>query len=117
MSRRVSVSLIVCLGIILLSAGASYGQEAGAIVGWGSSVIVEQWKLEDLVAIAGGANHSLGLRSDGTVVIWGANYKSESSAPSPSDMVRIMVCGCEASGKQINEGYPNENISKKSSHL
>lgn len=52
----------MCLGIFLLGATAAYAQESGSIVGWGSQVVVEQSALEDLVAVAGGDGHSLGLK-------------------------------------------------------
>ena len=37
--------------------------------------------LEDVVAIAAGAEHSLALRANGTVVAWGSNTRGESTVP------------------------------------
>ena len=45
---------------------------------------------EDFVAIAAGHDHSLGLKSDGTIVAWGNNEYGQLDVPSPnSDFVAI----------------------------
>ena len=80
----------MCLGIFLLGATAAYAQESGSIVGWGSQVVVEQSALEDLAAIAAGSFHSLGLKSDGTIVAWGQNNYGQCNVPSPNaDFVAV----------------------------
>jgi hypothetical protein len=38
----------------------------------------------DFVAVAGGRDHSLGLRSDGTVVAWGNNGSGQCDVPAPN---------------------------------
>src|SRR5688500_6051039 len=37
--------------------------------------------LDDVIAIAAGAEHSLALRANGTVVAWGSNTRGESTVP------------------------------------
>ncbi|MCK5597529.1 MAG: hypothetical protein KAJ04_08790, partial [Candidatus Eisenbacteria sp.] len=54
---------VVCLAALVLGTGVASGQSSGFIVGWGSQVVVEQSALEDLVAVAAGRGHSLGLKS------------------------------------------------------
>jgi hypothetical protein len=62
MSAKVRVaSCVVAVG--LLVAGSASGQDAGAIVGWGQQVVVPQSELADLVAVAGGLYHNLGLKA------------------------------------------------------
>jgi len=44
----------------------------------------------DFVAIAGGGYHSLGLKSDGTIVAWGYNYGGQCNVPAPNaDFVAV----------------------------
>ena len=62
---------LICLAIPVLSIGSAHGQSIGSVVGWGEQVVVAQADLRSLVAVAGGAAHSLGLKSDGTIVAWG----------------------------------------------
>jgi hypothetical protein len=62
MSVKVRIAnCAVALGLLLV--GSTNGQDAGAIVGWGQQVVVPQSELTDLVAIAGGGYHSLGLKA------------------------------------------------------
>jgi len=84
MKRLLVVWGFVCLVALALSTGVASGQSTGFIVGWGSQVVAEPSALEDLVAVAGGGWHSLGLTSDGTVVAWGRNHKSQCAVPAPN---------------------------------
>ena len=44
----------------------------------------------DVVAIAAGGDHSLALRSDGTVVAWGDNSSGQNNVPqSPATLLRL----------------------------
>jgi hypothetical protein len=64
------------------------GQSSGDIVGWGKFVV--PGALKDLVAVMGGYNHSLGLKSDGAIVAWGRNTYSECNVPAPNaDFVAV----------------------------
>lgn len=89
-TRNHLVSGLICLTLVVCGAGFAVGQSTGSIVGWGTQVVVEQSALEDLVGGAGGGFHSLGLRSDGTIVVWGDNEYGQCNVPSPnSDFVAI----------------------------
>ena len=63
------------------------------VIGWGSNFSGETTipsGLTDVVAIDGGANHSLALKSDGTVVAWGDNtYGQIDVPPGLSNVVAI----------------------------
>jgi alpha-tubulin suppressor-like RCC1 family protein len=61
--------------ILPISARAS-----GPIIGWGNSIYVAESELTDLIAIDAGKDHCLGLRVDGSIVAWGANYRTEKTA-------------------------------------
>ncbi len=83
MRRSGSVMGLMCLCIVLLGTGVVHGQSAWPIVAWGYN---EDGQCDvpepnaDFVAAAGGGDHSLGLRSDGTIVGWGWNlYGSATS--------------------------------------
>ena len=75
--------LLVAVGVGLCGASAR-AQDAGPIVGWGSQVVVPQSVLTDLVAVAAGAIHSLGLNADGTIVAWGWNLYGQCDVPAPN---------------------------------
>lgn len=56
----------------------------GAIVGWGqntSGQLNVPAGVKSVVAVAGGAFHSLALKADGTVVGWGLNANGQCDAP------------------------------------
>ncbi|MGB9620675.1 MAG: hypothetical protein ACPL7K_09705, partial [Armatimonadota bacterium] len=67
-----------------LLAPASCAWSAGSIVGWGGQVVVEQTRLQNLIATSAGGWHSLGLRADGSIVAWGSNNYGQCSVPSPN---------------------------------
>ena len=90
MKQLLAVWGLVCLGALVLGTGVASGQSAGSIVGWGSRVILEPSALEGLVAVAGGGSHSLGLKSDGTIVAWGRNHYGQCDVPAPNaDFVAV----------------------------
>jgi alpha-tubulin suppressor-like RCC1 family protein len=58
---------------------------AGQIVGWGDTAYDQTnapYPLTNLVAVAAGEHHSLGLKDDGTVIGWGRVMHDETNAPS-----------------------------------
>jgi hypothetical protein len=66
------------------------------------------------VAVTGGGWHSLGLKSDGTIVAWGSNYDGQCGVPAPNaDFVavaggRIHSLGVKSDGTIVAWGW-NEN--------
>jgi alpha-tubulin suppressor-like RCC1 family protein len=72
------------LGILCLLVTAANAQSTGSIIGWGKQVVVGQASLESLVAVASGADHSLGLDSDGSIVAWGSNEFGQCNVPVPN---------------------------------
>jgi hypothetical protein len=90
MKRSLAVCAFACLGGLVLGIGVASGQGTDFTAGWGSYAVAEPAALEDLVAIAGGSDHSLGLKSGGTVVGWGDNRHGECVAPAPNaDFVAV----------------------------
>jgi alpha-tubulin suppressor-like RCC1 family protein len=57
--------------------------QGGSIVGWGSQVVGVDLD-KDFKAVAAGDWHSLGLKSDGSIVAWGYNGYGECNVPSPN---------------------------------
>jgi hypothetical protein len=62
--------------------------------------VVEQSALDSLVAVdAGGRDHSLGLKSDGTIVAWGRNNDGQCDVPAPNaDFVALAGGGYHSLG-------------------
>jgi len=67
------ISTFVCAGMVLgsLTAGPANAQDPGAIVGRGAQVVVPPSVLTDLVAVAPGVHHSLGLKGLGPTICRG----------------------------------------------
>jgi len=81
---------------------AALAQADGSIVAWGSN-----WEGQcnvpepntDFVSVAGGRNHSLGLKADGraalaqadgSIVAWGSNWEGQCNVPEPNtDFVSV----------------------------
>lgn len=96
MKRIALVSLIACLYSLVIGIGVALGQQTGSVVGWGSMVIAD---LDSLVAVACGGGHSLGLRSDGTIVAWGNNYDGQCDVPAPNtDFIAVAGGGFHSLG-------------------
>ena len=71
-------------------------QRTNKILAWGDNDFdqtdIPDIDLSDIVEIAAGANHSLALRSDGTVVGWGRNEFEQSTPPDDlEDVIDIAV--------------------------
>jgi len=89
--KRFSVVLgMALLAACVLGTGVAHSQSTGSIVGWGDQVVVEPASLEGIIAVAAGAVHSLGLKSDGTIVAWGYNSVGQCNVPAPNaDFVAV----------------------------
>ena len=76
------------------AAGADAPQRGGgSIVAWGHNGYGQcdvPAPNTDFVAVAGGAYHSLGLKSDGSIVAWGYDYHGQCNVPAPNtDFVAV----------------------------
>lgn len=125
--RRCSILFrIATLFCFALASSSINAQQSGCIVGWGSMVIPFPESLDSLIATAGGDNHSLGLKSDGTIIAWGYNGSGECNVPEPNGGFIAVAAGGDHSlglksdgtivawGKnsygQCNVPSPNENF-------
>ena len=79
----------------------------GSIVGWGSQVVGVDLSQgfaipeagNNRAVIAAGGVHSLGLKSDGSIVGWGYNCNSEINVPPPNaGFVAVAAGGCHSLG-------------------
>ncbi len=105
-SRIFRFWIIVSATVIAL-AGAStpLAADDGSIVGWGRMVVVPEGDLTDLVAVAGGREHSLGLKVDGSIVAWGYNQFGQTDVPAPnSGFVAVAGGGQHSLGLKVLVG-------------
>ncbi|MHC4066106.1 MAG: fibronectin type III domain-containing protein, partial [Planctomycetota bacterium] len=88
LSRAIKVCVWSIVG--LSAAGPAWAQDGnGSIVGWGEQVVGVDLSA-DFVAVAGGEEHSLGLKADGSIVAWGWNAWGQCGAPTPNtDFVAV----------------------------
>ena len=75
------------LAVLLLCAiaGRLAAQPAGTLVGWGRQVVLEPPAMTGLVAVAGGHQHSLGLKEDGSAIAWGDNGFGQCRIPETNE--------------------------------
>jgi hypothetical protein len=70
--------------VTTLAAAAAQAQEVrGAIVGWGTQVVGVDLS-SGFTAVAAGSRHSVGLKGDGSVVLWGDNSLDQCDGPEPN---------------------------------
>src|SRR5262245_21583955 len=86
MKAILGVSNLAWAGMVLVSLAAApaSAQDAAATVGWGSQVVVPPTAMTDLVAVAAGGWHCLGLKDDGSIVAWGRNNYGQCNVPAPN---------------------------------
>jgi hypothetical protein len=72
-ARVIGLVLLTASLLVFLPVPKTLAEGGGEIVGWGAQVILSEAELQDLVAVAGGSVHSLGLKTDGSIVAWGDN--------------------------------------------
>ena len=94
MKRVLAVLGLAFLGMFVLGTGVVHGQLTELIVAWGSN---EYGQCDvpapnaDVVAVAGGGWHGLGLKSDGTIAAWGRTSHGQCDVPAPNaDFVAVM---------------------------
>ena len=93
MRRNGSIFGLICLCIVLLGTGLVHRQSTGSIAGWGSRVVVEPSALDSLVTVDGGGFHSLGLKSDGSIVAWGYSIYGQCNVPAPNEGFMAIAAG------------------------
>src|SRR4051812_24502303 len=117
--RIAAVTAILSLVTLQLAANAGAAMlPQGQIVGWGSTVVAPLEESAVFTTVAAGTYHSLALKSDGTVVAWGANvhsiygsYIGKSNPPQGMTNAVAIACGGDSSvalsggGKVTGWGY------------
>jgi uncharacterized membrane protein len=83
----IGAALAASVMAVVLASPTSTAQttvKAGTPLAWGQNLSGQTdvpSGLTDVVAVAGGAQHSLALKSDGTVVAWGDNRLDQTNVP------------------------------------
>ena len=89
MRRYIICLALACQVIVAMAAGAGWTQSAESIiVGWGLNNRGQcnaPPPNQGFIAVAGGRDHSLGLRSDGSIVAWGENIFGQCNVPLPNE--------------------------------
>ncbi len=82
--RIACVVVCACVSATLSPAGIAVAVlPQGAVVGWGEQVIGVDLSV-GFVAVAAGAQYSLGLKADGSIVAWGYNSEGQTNVPAPN---------------------------------
>src|SRR5262245_47449804 len=84
--------LSLCL---VLSCFAGVGSAQNSVQSWGVFVTALPEDLRDLVAVSAGAQYSLGLKRNGSVVAWGDNYAGECTVPEPNTGIAAISAGVD----------------------
>jgi hypothetical protein len=100
----------VALVALLWLCGSGLAQTAATYVtGWGSQVVYPPTGLNGkFTAIAAGAWHGLALKSDGTVIVWGANIRGQTNVPAGLSGVTAIAAGfdhCLALYRAVAPGF------------
>jgi hypothetical protein len=94
---RCGISLLIFIGMLCRPVTCAAG---GVVVAWGDNTFGQTNVPVDLtnaIAIAGGQNFSLALRSDGSVIAWGDNASGQTNVPMElSNVVAIAAGGYHA---------------------
>src|SRR5437588_9750796 len=83
---------IGCVATLLLAPNLRAAQ-AGHVVGWGNYALLLPDANTRFVAVSGGYAHTLALKSDGTVVGWGANGGGQCNVPASLSNVVAIAAG------------------------
>ncbi len=86
---------------------AEFTQNPGAVRAWGLNTY-QQCSVPQpnigYVAVAGGTNHSLGLKADGSVVAWGYNRYTQCNVPEPNTNSVAIAAGVSHSLRLNSDG-------------
>ena len=116
MRHQITTMTFVGALAALFAVGPMALGETGSIVGWGHYVVVAQEDLTDLVAVAAGGRHSLGLKADGSIVAWGWNGYGACEVPDPNaDFIAVAAgavfsLGLKADGSIVAWGYDHGGV-------
>jgi hypothetical protein len=94
--RTLGGTLWLRLLVLLLAVTMSNAARGGTVVAWGDNTSGETTipaGLSGVVAIAGGDDFSLALKSDGTVVGWGKNNYGQTNVPASLSSVKAISAG------------------------
>src|SRR4051812_6964311 len=118
MSTRLIQSVIACVAVVMLTAQTGARQLGGSLLGGGEQVLPLVRPGTKFVAVAQGSEHSLGLKSDGTVMAWGWNDYGQCNVPVELSNVTAIAAGgyynlvLKSNGKVVAwgaVGYPLPN--------
>ncbi len=89
--------MVACfLAFLGTQGGTTASAQDGAIVAWGGNWL-NQCDVPALtngfVGVAGGYEHSLGLKAEGVVLAWGSNYQGQCNVPSPNTGFVMVAAG------------------------
>jgi PKD repeat protein len=93
--------VLTCLVVQAVFTLPIYGDE---IVGWGWDYDGQATPPEgiDFIAIAAGAEHSLALRSDGSIAGWGDNSQGQANPPVGNDFIAVSTRGYHSLALKFN---------------
>ena len=101
-TRNTIIARALVTTALLVSWPAIAAAQDGLIVAWGDNFYGQldvPAPNTDFVAVAGGNNHSLGLKSDASIVAWGDNFYGQLDVPAPNtDFVAVAAGGLHSLG-------------------
>ena len=77
---------------------------ASSVVSW-SNMATPNAELKNIVAITAGEQHSLALKSDGSIVGWGGNWAGQATPPAGNNFVAIAAGGEHSLALKIGWQY------------
>ncbi len=85
-----AAGLLAAVGFCISANATAQAQ----ITGWGAMVVDSPWHQENFAQLAGGFNHSLALRPNGSLVAWGENIYGQCNVPAlPAGVTYVEFAG------------------------